>query len=164
MSISEVIHQTLAANNALDLVPLVKWEWNTRLTSTMGRYHPGTKKIDFSVVLFGRATQAEQDNTVAHEVCHMIVRHQFPHASAHGWEWKRAMRNAGYEPTRCHSVKVDRRARKPTKRYRLLCGCADGCIVTQNLITRMRKRGEFDANGVNHFRRCRTCRQSLRAK
>jgi len=164
MEITQVIHATLERNNALDLLPLVKWEWNTRLTSTMGRYFPKTNKIDFSVVLFSRATEAEQNATVAHEVCHLIVRNRFPGASAHGWEWKNAMLRAGYAPKRCHNVKVDKRPRKPTQRVRTFCGCEDGCIVTKNLWTRMCRNGEFNANGVNTRRRCKRCGQNIRAR
>lgn len=164
MEITQVIHATLERNAALDLLPLIRWEWNTRLTSTMGRYNTRTHLIDFSTVLWSRATEAEREQVVAHEVCHLIVRNRYPGASAHGWEWKRTMLTAGYQPDRCHKVKVDKRKRRPTARVQMYCGCPEGIQVTQNLFTRMRNKGEFDVNGVNHYRRCRKCKRSIRAR
>lgn len=169
MEISQVIYKTLEANDALDLLPLVRWEWNTRLSSTMGRYFPvntGKREhrrsglVEFSTVLFSRATQEQRDETVAHEICHMIVDHRYPKADAHGWEWRQAMQRAGYAGNRCHNVAVVRRRQA---RVRLHCGCDDGCIVTKSLYTRMIRNGEFQG-GVSTRRYCRTCKQNLRLR
>jgi len=171
MDITQVIYETLEANEALDLLPLVRWEWNTRLTAAMGRYFPrmnGQRNhrrsglIEFSPALFGRAKECEQAETVAHEVCHMIVDHQAPKATPHGWEWQQAMLKAGYAPKRTHNI--DRTGlRRRQARVRLYCGCAEGCIITKSLYTRSIRNGEY-VNGVSTRRVCKRCRQPLRLR
>lgn len=97
---------------------LLPCSWNGRLTSTMGR-HLGRQtregersgRLEFSPALFERATQAQRDETAAHEAAHGVVwllhgriargRGQ---RDIHGPVWQSTMRSLGFEPKRCHSV------------------------------------------------------------
>ena len=62
-------------------------------------------RIRLSTVLWPRASEEERRETVVHEMCHIVVGYKHGYAaSAHGFEWKEAMRNCGVEPRRLHSV------------------------------------------------------------
>lgn len=131
--------------NRLDLLPLVKLEWNTRYTRCMGTYSPKNGEIELSTQLFARATLEQQKQTVIHELCHMIVdyitrRAGKPAVPPHGALWKRQMVLVGHEAKRCHNV--DRTGlRRTVTRYKITCGCPTRSYqVTKTMLTRIQNK------------------------
>jgi len=97
-------------------------EWNDRFTSTMGHGSHPYMLIRLSIPIYQRASVKDQEDTVVHEMCHIIAFEKFGYGiKTHGTEWKTCMLTAGYKPERCHSVDLTglQRTRKtcPT-----LCG------------------------------------------
>lgn len=64
-------------------------------------------------------TEEMINQTVPHEVAHLIVYANFPQAKPHGREWKEIMRLLGALPERCHSYSSDIR----TKKWKYTCAC-----------------------------------------
>ena len=122
--VKELMRQAAMANDLpLSFADSVRVEWNTRFTRRMGDANHTKMRVRFSVPLFERATIEEQENTVFHEMCHIIARELYgSRIKPHGGEWAATMLKAGYKPERCHSV--DRTGLKRTnKTCETQCGC-----------------------------------------
>ncbi|MHC4302812.1 MAG: SprT family zinc-dependent metalloprotease [Planctomycetota bacterium] len=155
----------MEANGCPEIFDRITVEWNGRFTRRMGDATYGTYRIRLSSPLWPRASVDEQENTVAHEVCHIVAVHLYGWgAKGHGADWRGCMVRAGFNPTRCHNVDRAGLARKNTRTMvRVYCGCPDGLTITKNLWTRTLRNGEW-VNGTNIRRFCRKCRQNLRTK
>lgn len=118
--INEWIADAFTKMGSPELIGKVPWEWNPLLTRVMGRAW-GSRKMDFSPELFGRATEEERKETVYHECAHIVDHHQgtYVQGKAHGESFKRIMRRAGYAGNRCHRVKVVRRKDRGKRPARL---------------------------------------------
>ena len=132
-----------------ELIPELTIEWKKRFTSRLGdaiyaptmfKYHklPSTIRIRFSETLWQRASQTDRDETVAHEVCHVIVAYKNygkPRKGGrrpHGTQWQMLMQRAGYTPQRCHNVDNSdlTRTRKTVKVY---CACGTHMVTPQRV-------------------------------
>jgi predicted SprT family Zn-dependent metalloprotease len=116
---------------ALERYLRIEWKgftWrmgDARLFKVRGRL---TAQVRLSIPLWPRASEEERDQTVAHEVAHLIQRWRqrrgdyarapVASLSSHGVAWRSVMRELGYKPDRCHEV--------PTGAAR---ACAGGCGV-----------------------------------
>lgn len=121
---------------------LLPVRWNGRLTSCMGRAKcrqdrvTGERSVflEFSPKLYERATQAQRDETAAHEAAHGVVwlkhgrltRGGGRQADHHGPVWQRTMMALGFEPNRCHSVSTAGIGRKSQILSCGLCGTSLG--------------------------------------
>lgn len=76
------------------------------LTGTAaGRAQLQAHNIQFNDWLVKHNLQAFLDETVAHELAHIIHHKLFPGDRAwHGKRWQEIMRRLGYEPQRCHDL------------------------------------------------------------
>jgi predicted SprT family Zn-dependent metalloprotease len=123
-SVQVWVNAALKKMGATNLVDKLKWVWNPRLTSTMGRAHllhfprflSGEdwwmpKWIEISVPLFEKATPAQRRWLVYHEVAHAVDGYHgtYDPSKPHGKSWKNLMREAGVDAKRCHDVPVVRR-------------------------------------------------------
>jgi SprT protein len=100
-------------------------EWNSRFTRRMGDacIKNGVGVVRLSRPLWSRATDADHQQTVVHELCHVVQRHKYGrHDAPHGRIWQHYMRKCGFEPRRCHSVKRDD-LRRQTRKYAARCAC-----------------------------------------
>lgn len=162
MRITEQMHQnvlrwtveTLAALGVADLP--VDVEWNDRFTSRLGdaAYNPQGSRVRFSTPLWTRASEQDRYETVVHEVCHVVAKHQNRgrKIEPHGHEWQRLMRRCGVEPKRCHNI--DRTGLARTRRtVSAWCGCQEHKITPQ--MARRIHCGETS-------RACKHCRWKLR--
>ncbi len=107
-------------------------------------------ELRFNRALFERYPQDFIDQTVPHEVAHLLA-HQLcgPHIRPHGPEWQQLMvRLFGIPATVRHSYELP-----PSARYRFLyrCGCRDQRLSATRH-NRVMKGAEY---------RCRNCRQPL---
>jgi predicted SprT family Zn-dependent metalloprotease len=80
-------------------------------------------KIKFSNKLFERCNEIEQDQTIAHEVCHMFE-YKLYGKGGHKDNWKEMMVVLGYEPNRCHKIDTTGLKRRQ-RRYLATCACQE---------------------------------------
>jgi len=120
------------------------WGWNKRFTRKLGDAMGTTGRMRFSVPLWPRATEQEREETVLHELAHILVfaqcgviRQGFGRQrESHGPNWKAMMRALGANPQRCHTV--DRTGLKRTQeRYVVPCpGCDRKHSISKSLRTK----------------------------
>ena len=80
--------------------------------------------IRYNPTLLARHPESLIEETVAHEVAHLVAFKRFgTRIRPHGREWQAIMRRFGVAPRRCHSHDVsDLRTRSP-RRFVYRCGC-----------------------------------------
>lgn len=145
--VAAIVLKTLKKIGREDLLSYIWIIWNNKLTSAMGRAifaRPGVKlppkyektsvdgrliRMELSIPLWSRATDAQKHQTILHELAHLITDHEADlqrdsPPRAHGYRWKAAMARVGAEASRTHSVDTTGLKRK-TKRYNAKCGCRD---------------------------------------
>lgn len=140
---------TLRTLGREDLIPYLWIDWKEAFTSRMGdalyaangqrvrqsserfRIDGTIARIRFSIALWPRATEEQREQTVIHEVCHIVAHHEAHLAgrkvsSAHGYEWKAVMRRAGVRPKRCHSVSTKGLGKKTIPAH---CACGEHYVT-----------------------------------
>jgi predicted SprT family Zn-dependent metalloprotease len=136
------------------------WQWNARLTSTMGiAFCIHTKNlsipthIEFSPSLFLKAPAKERKQIVFHEAAHCVdyFTGNYDKTAPHGPTWQKLMINAGLPPDRCHNVKFTPKATK-RKKYKVNCGCENGIVISSICYNRMKL-------GKKYI--CMKCKQDL---
>ncbi len=155
--IREYIAFACEKNGVPELAAKISWSWNGRFTSRMGDASYIKSRIRLSSVLFPRAAQKKQRNTVIHEAAHIIASYKANGARCgHDYRWKRAMIAAGERPTRCYSsADVDRTglSRRGKGRQKAFCGCIRGVTVGPQQASKIRSgRARYS---------CRKCRQRI---
>lgn len=99
----------------------ITFSMNGRLTSTAGRAFLSEGRMDFSKSLYEQNVEAFLNDTVPHELAHLIAYRVYG-SNGHDTSWKKVMMALGYEPTRCHSYEVQKRS--SAKKYNYVCGCS----------------------------------------
>ena len=135
-------------NGVPELAQMIWIEWNKRFTSRLGdaTYNRISMRarIRLSLPLWPRLSEEERKETVVHETCHCIVTyiHGFV-PRPHGFEWKKTMRNCGFEPRRLHSV--DRTSLALRRRRFILCDCPNEqkCQILVRQFNLVRRGTEF---------------------
>jgi predicted SprT family Zn-dependent metalloprotease len=148
--VQSLVHETLLKLNRTELCRHLEIRWEPRFTRRMGDASYLAKhgvvltaRIRLSPVLWDLATKEEQEETVVHEVCHLVTEHEAmlrgdPHPAAHGTEWAAVMRRAGAKGQRCHNVDRTGIARA-TARYYLTCQCGKPQVISAARATKIRK-------------------------
>ena len=71
-----------------------------------------TMKIGINMILFEDNVSEMLNNTMPHEIGHLVVYDKFNHKGAdtqgHGAEWQEVMRRLGRKPTKTHTLDVTR--------------------------------------------------------
>lgn len=116
-----------------------------------------TATIRISSDLWPYATMEQREQTMFHEVCHIVDNYlasvtplylknlnqeRTGRRDSHGPTWAALMRKAGKSPDRLADVKRPASMRKTYTRYTLTCGCRSGTI-SANKMTRMRNNGDI---------------------
>jgi SprT protein len=118
----------------------------------------GYARRDLSLLMFQldlaeSNKQDFMDNTVPHEVAHIIQFVLYPRSSAHGYEWKSIMtRVMNISPDRCHSYDTSVTVVKKQTTHLYSCGCGKEFNVTQTMHNKILK-------GSNRV--CARCRGRL---
>lgn len=101
-----------------------KIELNPRMRSTAGRAFYRSNKIQLNERLLTDNPQ-DIEQTFAHELAHLISYALYGDAGkGHGSNWRRVMKQLGYEPDRTHDLDVSAYARRhPVKAY-AKCKCS----------------------------------------
>lgn len=136
----------------------VRIEFNKRFTSKMGDAcyrSPVGPRVRLSAPMWPLIATAERRDTVIHEICHIVVRHEalascVRGVKAHGPEWKSKMRACGLEPRRCHDFDVSK-APGSRRTKKLHCGCPSPHMVSA------RKYNQA-ASGKSNYR-CKRCKR-----
>jgi predicted SprT family Zn-dependent metalloprotease len=99
--------------------------------ATAGKAWCNGSKVAFNEVLAKENTD-KFDNTVMHEVAHLVTYVMHPGASAHGREFKSIFIRLGGNGRRCHSYDVSSVKTKKTKtRVEVRCSCKTHLISKQ---------------------------------
>jgi predicted SprT family Zn-dependent metalloprotease len=100
-----IIKKVCVANGHPEFVDKIKFEWNKNMTRTMGYAWYYKNLIHLSTLIFARASDAEREQTIAHEAAHLIA-FTFHQEKGHGAYFYNALIVAGYKPERCHRVDI----------------------------------------------------------
>lgn len=116
--VDEVIAESLRLWQAEDLAPRLRWCWNPRLRTTIGRALLEEDMLELNPLLLGRHPQ-EMRGVVIHELAHLVVtaRHGL-RVAPHGAAWKALMRSAGESTRATHDLDVDGLRATPSRRRR----------------------------------------------
>jgi SprT protein len=89
------------------------------------RFAPGRSPvIRFNLAIAAEHPEAFIDQTVPHEVAHLVTTTCFPGARPHGPEWRSVMGSFGWhDAPRCHSFTVPQAQVRSQRRWRYACGC-----------------------------------------
>jgi SprT protein len=110
--------------------------------------------IRFNLAIASRYPQAFVDQTVSHEVAHLVTAACFPGARPHGPEWRAVMASFGCrDAPRCHSFAVPQGQIRRQRRWRYSCDCRIHALSTT--------RHHRVANGRAEYL-CRHCGSVLR--
>ena len=118
-TVESLLHATLRLWGAEELIGEVKWCWNPRLRTTIGRAIFDDQLVELNPHLLARHP-GEVRGVLIHELAHLVVvaRHGFAE-TAHGPRWKALMRAAGESTRATHQLEVgDLRRRRPSPRAR----------------------------------------------
>jgi SprT protein len=111
--------------------------------------------LRFNFDLLNRYPQEMLDQTVPHEVAHLVARHVHMgrRIRSHGREWQAIMRFFGCEPSRCHNMETT--PARQTRKYAVACDCPEQHIYVGR---RVRDRIAF---GLRKYT-CKVCKGSVR--
>lgn len=117
-AIEAVMEECLRLWGAEDLAPRMKWCWNPRLRTTIGRALLEEDMLELNPLLLGRHPE-EMRPVVIHELAHLVVtaRHGL-RVAPHGEAWKSLMRLAGESTRATHDLNVDGLRAAPRRRRR----------------------------------------------
>ncbi len=93
----------------------------------MALFHPrGDTVIRYNTQMLRENGQAFIEQTVPHEVAHLVARAVFGSTvRPHGAEWRSIMTLFGAEPQRCHTFDVPRKNRRKMRHFSYRCTCRD---------------------------------------
>lgn len=122
--------------------------------TTAGTANFSSKTVKFNKVLIEENFNEFIDDTIPHEVAHIVTRHFFgSRAAAHGKEWKYVMKHLfGVEPKRCHSMDTKNSMVRNTKKFIYTCPCE----TTFNISTQRHNKIK-----QGHIRICGSCKGTL---
>ena len=99
------------------------------------------------------------NQTLPHEVCHIVASYINPNDRGHGYTWKNCMRILGLTPNRCMTSKLitrdnlKTRERKVRRDYAYKCDCENYHFLTSVLHNRILR---------GSIRRCVKCGQQIK--
>lgn len=116
--VDAVIAESLRLWQAEDLAARLRWCWNPRLRTTIGRALLEEDTLELNPLLLGRHPQ-EMRGVVIHELAHLVVtaRHGL-RVAPHGAAWKALMLAAGESTRATHDLDVDGLRAAPSRRRR----------------------------------------------
>ncbi len=87
-----------------------------RMHRTLGRAYPGGFTVKLSRILAMPDNRAEAEDTIRHELGHMVL----PPGTGHGLAWQALGRHFGYKATR-YTDRLEVVARRPVRRRKHTC-------------------------------------------
>lgn len=157
--IGKVEEVTVAANtiwpNLYMPQPTIGW---FHTTTTAGKAYYLQHKVTFNEVI-ARNNFSKFDQTVIHEVAHLVTKRLYPSAKPHGREWKYVMHCLGGKPERCHrydvtEIKAQRAKRVPSRKYVYTCACNKDHLIAGQ------RHNNIKAGTKSFF--CKTCKATIK--
>ena len=108
--------------------------------------------LNFNLVIAMKNTEDFLNDTVPHEVAHLVTHLIYGYVSAHGPEWKYVMIRLGKQPNRCHNMEFES-ARKINKPFDYTCKCGLSFHLTE------REHNEMQHNKFTYH--CKKCKGNL---
>lgn len=112
-------------------------------------------KISLNPILLMENLDDMINQTVPHEVAHLVAHQVFGRIKVHGREWKSVMRAFSLKSERCHSYDTtNSRVRRKHKRarYSYDCNCTENCCSGPTVFNRVQ-------SGVKYT--CKKCKKCL---
>lgn len=122
-------------------------------SATAGKAHYGEWMVTYNEVIAQTNGLDVFDNTVIHEVAHLVVKKLYPFAKAHGWEFKQVMRTLGGSGERCHNYDVSAVKTTLARNYVWACGCQKHNVTGRKHTNMMKRPGAY---------RCKKCGVSVK--
>ena len=95
-------------------------------------------ELDFNAGLLVDNFEHFMNDTIPHEVAHLIDKHVYGHRRtysgkriSHGQTWKSIMRQLGVDPERCHKMDTSKTAMPITKHIYVCEGCKQELVISQ---------------------------------
>lgn len=138
--------------------------------TTAGKAYYKEWMVNFQPVLMVENWQDFLDETIAHEVSHLVchARHgiirQGRNRSIHGYAWKQIMRDLGYNPQRTHSYDTSNcqsnrgraRGTRMERPFVYKCDCQE-----HHLTQIQHRRMKYGYRGRDYKLRCRRCKTPI---
>lgn len=126
MEVAMVVdHAKRLYGNKISLNPAVRF---FNRGSAGGRAHYRDMSVSFNEVL-AKENPVEFNNTVIHEVAHLVVKQIYPLAKPHGKEFKHVMISLGGNGKRTHSYDVSSVKQQRSYTYHVIkCGCKEHLV------------------------------------
>ena len=105
-AVERVAAAALAAWGEERLGRKIRWRWNPRLRTTIGRAFLDENLVELNPVLLARHP-AEMRAIVIHEWAHLVAAKRRPREPSHGPTWRALMRAAGAPPRATHRLPVE---------------------------------------------------------
>lgn len=121
----------IAENRYKITIPFPTVRYDLRGT-TAGMAYYSQWMVKFNAILLIENFEEFLEDTVPHEIAHLITEKVYPEAhrrawggksSPHGDQWKSVMRVLGADPSRCHSYDVTNARVRETASYEYQCQC-----------------------------------------
>jgi SprT protein len=119
--------------------------------SIAGTAYTHSRRIKYNITLAKENQSDFINETIPHEVAHILANRYYQSNCGHKAGWKRVMLLLGKTPSRCHSYDVSNVGRKKIK-YN--CPCGESFYVGINLHGKIQ-------NGSNHY--CTKCKTRLKS-
>lgn len=156
-----VRHYVALANNFWDNrgvyvdMPHIRYDLKGKVAgkATLGSY--GMCFITLNPGLLINNLKDYIDNTIPHEVAHIVARRVYGRVKPHGNEWKHVMAVFGVKAERCHEYDMNAPGvvKRQMKRYDFGCGC-EGHVhhISARKLTSIQKGNRY---------RCIKCKQTI---
>jgi predicted SprT family Zn-dependent metalloprotease len=136
-----------------DLHERVTFEWSSRMSRTIANARPHRMLIKVNQDAWPFLNEDERDKVIVHELCHIVVGQAYPR-EGHGYRWKNAMRQCGYNPDRCTKMPAEYRTavahkRRTVAKFTVYCNCGEHHVTRKVYQT-------------YQMRRCTRCKSKLR--
>lgn len=118
------------ANKTLSIkLPYPEVEFSLRGT-TAGLAYSFQNKLNFNLSIAKENKKEFLDQTVPHEVAHIVADNFFKRRCHHDASWRGIMLNVyGKAPERCHSYEVEHLKARKTKKFLYHCSCPSNVKV-----------------------------------
>lgn len=83
-------------------------------------------ELNFNIILASENEDEFINQTVPHEVAHLVADQKFKKRCMHGKEWKFIMNTFGLEAKRCHNYNTSNSVGRQVEKFSYSCGCGNG--------------------------------------
>lgn len=137
LDIDKIISDTCKKCASEELIERIAWSFkpiHTKLGQATFFRKLNLGSIHFNSLIWERASEKDQYETIIHEVCHIIAPYKFGYIKPHGKEWSLLMKLNNIEPIKCHNIDVSDLIKKRRKEGMCNCGIRQISTIIYNRI------------------------------